>query len=279
MSDFLFRMVERATGLATATPQLPRTFQWMAPAVMLPSHSPAASAWETQASPSAIESLPAPSPLRQPTAKFNRVTVEDHRTRRNVDFQSSQQPSAPTKSSLPPENVVNEASRPLIQPSLAVQSEPHRAVKAEATKEIALHLQNHLSENTEQTGHKVKVSQRQHRDLPVEAASLQPQPLARRTDGPVIADHEAAHFPLEEPAQKTSIHPLQSATPPPRESRTQTAEVRTPKPTSEPPVEVKIGRVEIHFDAPATPAASPAPVRPGGFSEYAELRRYVSRKR
>jgi hypothetical protein len=217
MSDFLFRMVERAAGVATATtPQPPRTFQWMAPTITLPSHSPAASAWETQSSSTATESLPAPSPLRQSAAKFNRVTVEDRRTRRNVDFQASPQPSVP----------------PL-------------AVKAEVT----------------------------------ESALSKPQPLARRPDGPITTDHEAAHFPLEEPAQKTSIHTVHSATPLPRESRPQTAQVRTPKPVSEPPVEVKIGRVEIHFDAPATPAASPAPARPSGFSEYAELRRYVSRKR
>jgi hypothetical protein len=251
MSDFLFRMVERAAGVATATtPQPPRTFQWMAPTVTLPSHSPAASAWETQASSSAIESLPAPSPLRQSAAKFNRVTVEDRRTRRNIDFQASPQPS-------PPENTASETSQPLIQPSLAVQSEPHRAVKAQTTKETTARLQNRLSENTEQTRHKVDIPQRHHRDLSV----------------------EAAHFPLEEPAQRTSIHTVQSATPLPRESRPQTKDVTIPKPASEAPVEVKIGRVEIHFDAPATPAASPAPVRPSGFSEYAELRRYVSRKR
>lgn len=275
MSDFLFRMVERAAGVATATtPQPPRTFQWMAPA-MLPSPYPAASAWETQTSPSATESLPEPSLLRQLAAKFNRVTAEDHPTRRrNADVQSNLQPSVPTASSFPPENTASETSHPLIQPSLAVQSEPHRAVKAEVTKETASHLQNLLSDNTEQTGHKLIVSH-----LPVEATPSKPQPLARRHDGLIITGHEAAHFPLEEPAHKTSIHTVQSATPPPRESRPQTAEVRTPKPASEPPVEVKIGRVEIHFDAPATPAASPAPVRPGGFGEYAELRRYVSRKR
>jgi len=246
MSDFIFRMVERASGVAPATtPQPPRTFQWMAPTVTLPSHSPAASAWEAQSSSTAIESLPAPSPLRQSAAKFNRVTVEDRRTRRNVDFQASPQPSVPAASSFPPENTVSETSQPLIQPSLAVQSEPPLAVKAEVT----------------------------------ESALSKPQPFARRPDGPITTDHEAAHFPLEEPAQNTSIHTVQSATPLPRESRPQTAEVRTPKPASEPPVEVKIGRVEIHFDAPATPAASSAPVRPSGFSEYAELRRYVSRKR
>jgi len=179
--------------------------------------------------------------------------VED---RRNVDVQSSLPTSVPSASSSP-ENTASETSQPLIQPSFTVQSESQRAVKAEVIKETASHLQNRLAENTKQIGHKVNTPQRQHRDLPV----------------------EATHLPLEEPAQKTSIHTLQPATPLPRESKTHTAEVRTPKQSPEPPVEVKIGRVEIHFDAPATPAASPAPARPSGFSEYAELRRYVSRKR
>jgi hypothetical protein len=256
MSDFLFRMVERAAGFATAaTPQPPRTFQWMAPAEMLPSHYPSTSAWGTQ-------SLPAPSPLQ--------VTVED---RRNADIQARQQPSVPAASSFPLENTVSETSLPLIQPSLAVQSKPHRDVKAETAKEAAPRFQNHLPENTEQTGRKINVSH-----LPPEAAAKR-QPLARRREGPIIADHEAAHFPLKEPAHKTSIHTAQPATPLPRESRTQTADMRAQKPASEPPVEVKIGRVEIHFDAPPTPVASAAPARPGGFSEYAELRRYASRKR
>jgi hypothetical protein len=238
----------------------------MSPAETLPSYFPSASAWKTQAS-------AAPSPLRHPAAKFDRVMVEDHR---NVDVQPSPQPSVRGASSFPLENVVSETIQQLIQPSLAVQSKPHRDVKAESTKETAPRFQNRLPENTEQTGHKVNVSH-----LQVEAAPSKRQPLAKRPDGPIIAGHEAAHFPLEEPARKTSIHTARPATPLPlpRENKTPVADMRTPKPASESPVEVKIGRVEIHFDAPATPAASPAPARPGGFSEYAELRRYASRKR
>ena len=256
MSDFLFRMVERAAGLATAaTPQPPRTFQWMAPAEMLPSHYPSTSAWETQ-------SLPAPSPLQ--------VTVED---RRNADSQARQQPSVPELLHSH-WKIASETSLPLIQPSLAVQSKPHRDVKAEAAKEAAPRFQNRLPENTEQTEHKVNVSH-----LPVEAAPSKRQPLAKHPDRPIIADHEAAHFPRGTGPQRHPSDTAQPATPLPRESRTQTADMRAQKPASEPPVEVKIGRVEIHFDAPPTPVASPAPARPGGFSEYAELRRYASRKR
>jgi hypothetical protein len=42
----------------------------------------------------------------------------------------------------------------------------------------------------------------------------------------------------------------------------------------EPPVEVKIGRVEVHMEAPP---AAPAPARPQGFAEYNALRRYQAR--
>ena len=44
-----------------------------------------------------------------------------------------------------------------------------------------------------------------------------------------------------------------------------------------PPVEVKIGSVEIVFDQPAVQDTQPAPVRPAGFAEFADLRRYAAR--
>ena len=46
---------------------------------------------------------------------------------------------------------------------------------------------------------------------------------------------------------------------------------------TQPPVEVKIGSVEIVFDQPPVEAARPTPVRPAGFAEFADLRRYASR--
>jgi hypothetical protein len=41
---------------------------------------------------------------------------------------------------------------------------------------------------------------------------------------------------------------------------------------------VKIGSVEIVFDQPPVQAAQPAPVRPAGFAEFADLRRYAARR-
>ena len=45
---------------------------------------------------------------------------------------------------------------------------------------------------------------------------------------------------------------------------------------SAPPVEVNIGSVEIVFDQPAVQATPPSPIRPSGFAEFADLRRYAA---
>jgi hypothetical protein len=170
-------------------------------------------------------------------------------------------------------NSGSEKSQSLIQAPVSMQSEPHHDVAAEGTKEVVPLFQSHISENTEPAGPKLNVSHPR-----VEASSSKRQPLAERPDRSIIAKHEAAYFPVEKPVHTASIQTTQPS-PPPRESRNPSIDMKAPKPAPESPVEVKIGRVEIHFDAPAAPAASPASARPGGFSEYAELRRYVSRKR
>jgi len=45
-----------------------------------------------------------------------------------------------------------------------------------------------------------------------------------------------------------------------------------------PPVEVRIGRIDIEVTRPAPPPAAPAPrERPRGFDDYARLRSYLER--
>jgi hypothetical protein len=61
-----------------------------------------------------------------------------------------------------------------------------------------------------------------------------------------------------------------------RQTLPSSASQRSAAPSSPPPVEVKIGSVEIVFDPP--PATNQlAPVRPIGFAEFADLRRYAAR--
>jgi hypothetical protein len=76
---------------------------------------------------------------------------------------------------------------------------------------------------------------------------------------PVRADTPAGPVPAEKPAPSRSVR---------GQSRMQ---------ETQPPVEVKIGSVEIVFDQPPVQAAQPAPVRPAGFAEFADLRRYAAR--
>lgn len=72
--------------------------------------------------------------------------------------------------------------------------------------------------------------------------------------------------------QVSSPHPMSHAA---GETIIKDAAVRVSQETPESPVEVKIGRVEIRFDAPlpqAGPSQSPSP---RGFDEFAALRRYA----
>ncbi len=93
---------------------------------------------------------------------------------------------------------------------------------------------------------------------------------------------ERAIAAVEDEAHDTAPRPLRSIVP----TRTDTwrsqqahsvvAPQRLDSQPSAPPVEVKIGSVEIVFDPPAT-ASQPAPARPVGFAEFVDLRRYATR--
>jgi hypothetical protein len=79
------------------------------------------------------------------------------------------------------------------------------------------------------------------------------QPISARSDFPVRLT----------PAVETA---------PPRSARFQSRAQESPA-----PVEVKIGSIEIVFDQPPAQPARPTTVRPEGFAEFADLRRYATR--
>jgi hypothetical protein len=91
---------------------------------------------------------------------------------------------------------------------------------------------------------------------------------------PVLVEtHEVPPFKPD----KSSSQPSLAETPAPLPQR-----LPQPRPAlavagqQEPPVEVKIGRIEVHMAAEAASAA-PVPTRPQGFAEYSALRRYQAR--
>ena len=114
-------------------------------------------------------------------------------------------------------------------------------------------------------------------DWPSEAAdfSAQAQPSL-----PALIEHGVPA--MNETSEAMPPAPVRADTPaqsvpaakqaPPRIGRGQS---RPQEP--QPAVEVKIGSVEIVFDQPPVQGAQPAPVRPTGFAEFGDLRRYVAR--
>jgi hypothetical protein len=112
---------------------------------------------------------------------------------------------------------------------------------------------------------------------PSETAELAAQEPPRRT---VVIEH-AAHAMDETTSNARPVTVRQDIPPrltpaaqpaPPRTARGQSRMQET-----QPPVEVKIGSVEIVFDQPPVRAAQPAPIRPAGFADFADLRRYAAR--
>jgi hypothetical protein len=76
---------------------------------------------------------------------------------------------------------------------------------------------------------------------------------------------------------RTTFNQPTMESPRPRETVRAIAESARGGETSEPPVEVRIGRVEIRFDSPMNPAPPPGPSRPTGFDKYTALRTYAVR--
>ena len=98
------------------------------------------------------------------------------------------------------------------------------------------------------------------------------QPVARPDR--ILADQQKIALPEKE--QPPAVPLPAEATPP---SRRRPANLPKKEQVAshqeEPPVEVKIGRVEVLMEA--APVVPPAPARPQGFAEYTALRRYVAR--
>ena len=285
MSDFLFRMVERAAGLSAATaPQPPRPFQW-------PS-----SAETPYPGKSTFDSFAESQPVR-PTSVRPSLPLKPLTTGRIE--QGGQEPdiqTAPGASSLQQQAATYETARTFIQAQdgKEMRREPHHSVEADVNKQAVKHSNDRLRQDAEQTSHEVsgkssvtntlhvhvKASRSTARPLAtrsVEVPRSTSQPVARLLDNLPTVETDTSL--VTAPVDRTSTRTPRSAaeTPVPQENRPQAAAMQASKEVSEPPVEVKIGRVEIRFDAPATPAASSAPARPSGFSEYAALRSYAIR--
>jgi hypothetical protein len=280
VTDFLFRMVQRAAGWSTAAPAPlpPSQFHWPTPvdaSVMQPTLLSANSdasrrigtRWiATTPGPNSSEAAalkpdwPAMTPFDQPHADFF-----------NIKPLSST--SAPTAHERAGPSVASNSSLEitLVGSHTPVGVEPLKPAQPAGSRGSGL-------------VHREPMPQTNPRPTTVEYTHA---PSSRAATWPAkTADFHAEAEPAlpsliehalpQEPAPLRSDIPTRLVTPaqqaPPRSAR---GHSRPQEP--QPAVEVKIGSVEIVFDQPPVQAAQPAPVRPAGFADFADLRRYAAR--
>jgi hypothetical protein len=285
VTDFLFRMVQKAAGWssAAAAPQPPSQFHWPGPA-MRPTLRGASSDASPRIGRSSFGLTPRVDSAEATGLKLDSDAMTRSDQPRADSFRTIETPASPsvpaadegTGSSVvfnPSDEITLVRSQPpgglepltTARPSESRRSAPaHRKNTAGAESQpFAIDFDHALASRTT--------------NWPSEAAdfSAQAQPvLPSWIEHAVPAMYETSEAMLPLPVRADSpAGPVPAAKQvPPRIARGQS---RPQEP--QPAVEVKIGSVEIVFDQPPVQAAQPAPVRPTGFAEFADLRRYVAR--
>ncbi len=236
MSDYLFRMVERAAGMTAASaPQPPREFHWPAPGLLSP-----------------VASLLNPG-IPQP---------------RNRDGESTMPFIAPRDAETSHENggVDTAVGGPASLESLTPR--PHESVSREATGQLLIPRSQSVTPAVRK-----EISNSNRDPMTAARSTMEAQPLSAPDMEwnsqvlPALPAAETSMIAVVRPNQ-----PLRTRRDmPPRQTATTAA-----REIAEPTVEVKIGRVEVRFDTPAKPAVPAQPSRPIGFAEFTALRRYAT---
>src|SRR5437764_4509942 len=175
MSDFLFRMVERAAGLSAATaPQPPRPFQWPSSAE---TPYPGTSTFDSFAEFQQVR----PTGIRTPSLPLKALATG----RAEQDRQETDVQTGPGASSLQQQAATYETARTFIQApdGKEMRREPHHSVEADVNKQAVKHSNDRLRQDAEQTSHEVsgKSSVTNTPHVEVEASRSAVQPLAKRS--------------------------------------------------------------------------------------------------
>lgn len=281
MTDFLFRMVQRAAGRpgTHAVPQPPRHFYWPSTA--------AASA--SQPEPRSLSPARSHGTARAPSfepARTNPTAAKPGMPPITVpDLPQSERPfmnpMPTTNSGLTNEEIV-ESGQPMVPaeeniPSLRQTVSARETILPSRAIDRA-NVETVFAGNPAM--HQVPPSAIDLAVLFDSAASPAladvPEPSAG-TRYAHLQSIEDAISAMNEPRADTEPSSLQENIPPRLTPPMRNRATRSPGGSSvqaPPAVEVKIGSVEIVFDPPP---AQPAPARPAGFAEFADLRRYASR--
>lgn len=278
MSNFLFRMVERAAGApsAPAVPHPPSQFHWPAivnapalrPLVARSRQTAVRSRLSEEVKPSrARQSMMGDSPQRRTQTDAQREPLPQ--LRKSASLPSLENTSGEKTVSLAPDPTQIDRTQKPPDPIVAIADPPRlEATPSEKARSleplIADIATNEDVLTTDPVQETVIIT-----TLPA-AETLSPAqpeiPSSLVKQAPALSEIQSVGR-VRVPAIRSG--PLEP-------KPTALVSARTPADDSERGVEVKIGSVEIVFDPPPA-AAHPARSYPTGFAEFAELRRYGAR--
>jgi len=286
VTDFLSRMVQRAAGLSAhaSAPAPPSPFQWPLAVdadvlhpqrgsaqshanrrIVRPSAAPKADADVAERPGVSVADLPAPE-------------VPDGRPDAPADRPSAIGPAASTYASPTEAHVFNPSHEPaMVTRSMPVGIEPLQGRQAADPHEAAL---VHSEPTTR--AHPLPTPATHARSARPATPAAQIADDGARPPLSVPPSIEAVTSELNEPTDQSMPEPVRSDTgiqpiPPARHTPRRSARGEAFQEAASPPVEVKIGSVEIVFDPPAVQTAQPLPARTTGFADFADLRRYAAR--
>jgi hypothetical protein len=285
VTDFLSRMVQRAAGLPAqaSAPVPPSSFQWplaLDAAGLHPQRGLVQSHVNRR-----IVTPSAPTPdadvAQRPTvnmADLPAPEVADVRPDVPADRPSAISPAASPYASPTEAHVFNPSHEPtMVTRSIPVGIEPLQGPQAADHHEAALVY----SEPTARAHPLTTAAAHARTARPATPAGQTADVRAWPTLS-VPPSIEHVNSELNEPTDQSMPEPVRSYTgtqpiPPPRHTPRRSARGAASQEAASPPVEVKIGSVEIVFDQPAVQTAQSPPTRPTGFADFADLRRYASR--
>ncbi len=261
MSDFLFRMVARAAGLPSGNSPRPRPeVHWLPPLdpavvapphqTVLPSLGAAGSGSKTRtAAPFAATDI-SPGQRRRPDRPTPLV---------NGGLAGAIAPNPQ------PERKSDQPLQPL--PERELESPVLPEMTAEKKSQLPFTEEGEIRNDIReiQTFLPIRVVPKVVRAAEVKDV---PRPVGTR-----LERHEV---PVARDKEDSTWQPPPEVVPLSRRNAAKPAQEHPSVHQQEPPVEVKIDRVEVHMEA-APVAPLPAPSRPQGFAEYAALRRYAAR--
>jgi hypothetical protein len=290
VTDFLFRMVQRAAGLPTAVaaPQPPSQFHWPTPfetAAVRPVLPGVNSDARPRGSRRTMEAARPPDSAAESVVFKQRLAATTPPEPLRADSARTIETQATTSVPTPDEGIEGPVMfHPSHAMALASSQTPigieplTRSRPAESTSSAPIHREN--SDAAEPQPFAINLD-----DARPSLAAQQPSETAvwaaqEPPVRPTSIDHAARA--MKETADETRPISVRTdiparLTPALRPAPTRSARLQSRPQELPPPVEVKIGSVEIVFDQPAVQATQPAPVRPSGFAEFADLRRYATR--